>query len=487
MRVRLPVFWLVSGLALVGLTCFLVYLSPSFDYERFLDPASVFLLTGSSILSGLIYLWVVRRVRKAQDLTVLGGKRFSSRGEALMIWIIATGIILRLLFIISTPMCEDDHYRYLWDGAVWLHGYNPYGIVPKDVQDGIYSTHGGPEEVRLRLLAQESGNVIKRVNHPHLRTVYPPVAQIAFAFAYILKAWSLPAWRLVLLLCDVILLFLLIFILQDLGLPLLYTAIYWLNPLLIKEIYNSGHMDILISPFLLGALFLLSRKRFIWSTVLLALGVAVKVWPVVLFPLIIRQAAAHSRRPLIMVPGIIVVFAVLIGFMMAPIIQAGVDANMGFIAYGKTWQMNDSLFMIVGWGVGSCLKILGMDGSHQQLATRCLCGVILLLAVFLVIRHRADKEEEYYHKALIITAALFILSPTQFPWYSLWFLPLLAISPSWPLLLYTALLPLYYLRFYFDLIGHVGLFDYGVVWFQHVPVWIWLFVNWRRARIERAR
>jgi len=123
-----------------------------------------------------------------------------------------------------------------------------------------------------------------------------------------------------------------------------------------------------------------------------------------------------------------------------------------------------------------------MDGSHRQLVTRSFCGVILLLVVLLVIKRPAQQSEEYYQKALIITAALFILSPTQFPWYALWFLPFLAVRPSWPLLLYTVLLPLYYLRFYFDLIGHVGLFDYGVVWFQHVPVWILLIVKWRRDR-----
>ena len=46
-------------------------------------------------------------------------------------------------------------------------------------------------------LLHEAGVILERINYPGLTTVYPPVAQAAFALAYWLKPWSLDAWRLV--------------------------------------------------------------------------------------------------------------------------------------------------------------------------------------------------------------------------------------------------------------------------------------------------
>jgi hypothetical protein len=53
-------------------------------------------------------------------------------------------------------------------------------------------------------------------------------------------------------------------------------------------------------------------------------------------------------------------------------------------------------------------------------------------------------------------------------------LPFLAVRPRFSLLLLTALLPLYYLRFRFVALDRVGVFDHGIVWLEYGPVWILL-------------
>jgi hypothetical protein len=84
-----------------------------------------------------------------------------------------------------------------------------------------------------------------------------------------------------------------------------------------------------------------------------------------------------------------------------------------------------------------------------------------------------------------VTGALVLVSPTQFPWYFLWLLPLLALEPVWPLLAMTVTLPLYYLRFYYLGVDEVRYFDNVIVWLEWVPVWvallIWLF---SRAKMQ---
>jgi hypothetical protein len=52
-------------------------------------------------------------------------------------------------------------------------------------------------------------------------------------------------------------------------------------------------------------------------------------------------------------------------------------------------------------------------------------------------------------------------------------------------LFYTVLLPIYYLRYYFEMLGRVEWFDNGVVWLEHLPVlggigWMWLKAGPRR-------
>ena len=63
-----------------------------------------------------------------------------------------------------TPSLSDDAYRYVWDGKVQLAGQNPYRFAPADRRlDGVrYADRG-------------------RINHPRLRTVYPPLAELGFA------------------------------------------------------------------------------------------------------------------------------------------------------------------------------------------------------------------------------------------------------------------------------------------------------------------
>ena len=68
----------------------------------------------------------------------------------------------------------------------------------------------------------------------------------------------------------------------------------------------------------------------------------------------------------------------------------------------------------------------------------------------------------------------------------MWLLPLLAFEPRPSLLLLTVLLPIYYLRFHMVALHMKGLFDNGVVWIEHVPVWGMLAREWWVRRGKEA-
>ena len=102
--------------------------------------------------------------------------------------------------LFTAPILEDDYFRYLWDGAVTAKGINPYKYSPEQVMEGV----DVPEE--LVALADESGDIIHGINHPHLRTIYPPVAQAFFAISNLLGPWSLTTWKIILIVIDLLLL-----------------------------------------------------------------------------------------------------------------------------------------------------------------------------------------------------------------------------------------------------------------------------------------
>ncbi|HZE21413.1 MAG TPA: hypothetical protein VE082_05115, partial [Desulfobaccales bacterium] len=138
-------------------------------------------------------------------------------------------------------------------------------------------------------------------------------------------------------------------------------------------------------------------------------------------------------------------------------------------------QMNDVVFKVFHWGFG--WLFLGLDFASSAGAfdaTWILVGVLLAAwVIWLAIRPVADGLD-FARRGVLILAVLFFLSPTQFPWYYAWLVPFLVLQPRGSLLLLTALLPLYYLRYFFLERGQVHIFDYGIVWAEYVPVWFLL-------------
>ena len=126
--------------------------------------------------------------------------------------------------------------------------------------------------------------------------------------------------------------------------------------------------------------------------------------------------------------------------------------------------------------------LAGLDAHSLGRVTRGLVGLGLLAIGLWLARRRAASADEACTRWLIVVAALFLLSPTQFPWYYTWVVPFLALVPRLSLLTFTALLPLYYLRFLLDARGLAHWFDHGVVWIEHAPVWLLLGWEWRRQR-----
>ena len=442
--------WWYAGAMLVALHVALLVLSPRFNTAYPLSHRPVLLLVGLEVFAGLVWLvsvWPPVKVRLC--------------GRSLF-FMLGVGVLLRGLLCFSTPMLEDDYWRYLWDGAVLAHGHSPYAYAPQE----FLATAGSADAALLPSVARDGHAVLERINHPTLRTIYPPLAQVAFAAAHWLSPWSLAAWRSVLLLFDTATLALLIRLLRQLQLPVVWATIYWWNPLFVLEAVNAAHMDVLALPLVLGALLLTVRRRPLWGIAFMALAVGMKVWPVLLLPLLFRPLVTTPRR----LASAIVVAAGILTLIAWPVVRGLLGSNSGFAAYAGRWEMNDALFMALLYGVRHAAACLGSPGSAAGVA-RGITLVLLAAGILWLARRPVTSVADLGERMLLAIAGLFMLSPTQFPWYGLWMLPLLVVRPRRSLLVLMVLLSLYSLRFYFDARDKVNVFDHGLVWLEYIPVW----------------
>jgi hypothetical protein len=368
-----------------------------------------------------------------------------------------------MTMVTGTPILEDDHYRYLWDGALVAHGHNPYLHSPGQILEGMSPDDSSP----LAELARQSGGILERINYPWLRTIYPPLAQAAFGLAHRLSPWSLWAWRLVLAAFDLAALA----ILCRIRVSLTGLLVYGWNPLLIKEVYNSGHLDALMLPFMLAAVAAVRRDKPMAATASLGAAIGIKIWPMLLMAMIWRRLTARPRALI----GSLTLFTVCLAATLLPMVLSGLNRTSGLAAYSRYWEMNDALYTLLAWGVDGMAGLLRLPLALTALMPRLVAAFVVAGGVgWLAWRREMAVGQQF----LMATTLLFILSPTQFPWYYLWLLPFLAMHPHPALILYTALLPIYYLRPLMVHSGHGDTFDQVVVWVQHGPVIIWLARDW---------
>lgn len=469
-RITAMGWWATAGFLVAAFGVVLTLVSPLFGYAYQVDQMPVTWLTTTLVLAGLTYCFglplLIERTAARRDTPL----------RAAMMCIIVTGLAARLVLLASEPMLEDDYQRYLWDGAVTASGHNPYAVAP-----GQALAEGNS----LGQIAREAGQVVRRINHPDLKTIYPPVAQAAYALAYAIGPWSLTAWRSVLLGFDLATLTLILLLLREAGRSPLWSALYWWNPLVIKELFNSAHMEAVVLPFVLSALLLAIRKRHVLASGGLALAVGAKIWPGLLFPLVLRASIRDSRS----LAFAILAFALLVALWAVPVWLGGIDSSSGFVAYASSWQTNSALFATLERVSSSALAVTGLPIDLAGTAARGLLAVILVVVALAISIKPIEGPDDLIGRAGLVVASLVLLSPAQFPWYVVWFAPFLPFRPWFGFLLLTATAPLYYLRFYFLAAHNPDVFDEIVVWIVWVPVWAALAIeagHWMRSPAAKS-
>jgi hypothetical protein len=436
---RAKLLWVVLGIGVIFYSIFILVNSSSLTYQANPTDGSKIIYVTQRIFAGILFFLAVIVILKLPQ------------NEKWLAWIIFTGLAARIILLPTSTVLEDDWYRYLWDGAVTAKGYNPYAYSPADVMEKKSTV---PDE--LINLSNESGEIIKNINHPIVRTIYPPVVQIFFTTSYIIAPWKLLGWKLILLIGDLILLFFTIKILQNLKLPLTFAAIYWLNPIVLHEFFNAAHMDLFVLLFVMMSVYFFLKDKTIISTILLALAVGIKLWPLIIIPFILRKIWKDKKQ----IVTHLLLFGILIAVIFIPVFLAGLDDSLGFIKYAARWENNSVFYESLKIFLNSVNDFFGLGISCTTCITRWIVGLIIISLIIFLLRKQIINNFDFLDKIFLALAVLFLISPTQFPWYYTWIVPFLVVRPRLSFLLYPILLPLYQLNY---LSGYL-------VYVQHVPI-----------------
>jgi hypothetical protein len=459
----------------------LARISHQFDYETPWVARPTYLAVMLMMVSGAAYLLLIYCVYRTFNQRPWQVFSAISAASAVLLF----GLLLRLIFIGSTPIFEDDFYRYFFDGAMVSEGLNPYLYAPQQALSSIANdrlhllgvsptTSIHPD---LSVIAQQP--LVERVAYPHIKTIYPPLAQAFFTASYQISPFELLPWRCILLLVDCVSVYLILVILKTIKVHYIWCAVYWLNPIVITETINAGHMDVLLLPFVLGTILLAIRARYVLATVCLACAVGVKLWPVILAPVIFRPLLNYKAKLVICVS----LFLVLVGAILSPqLIPAAKEywseynvgtETAGLVAYAQEWRTNSWLFGLIEDSLDILARYQILDIPDPQQLARLIAATIVLMIIFCLSYRKWSSAQDLLARCLWLIACLFLISPASYPWYLIWFLPFLSLVLSIKnvgLLLLTLTLPLYDLRYPLMVLGEQQIFAQWITMLQFLPV-----------------
>lgn len=448
---------------------------------RALPLVAIVLVASQVVLAGLAPGYAAARPARVVDVLPLIGllsfpaalgllavPRLASLapGRIALIAMIGCGLAMRLVWLGAPAPLEDDFYRYLWDGALVAHGEDPYAASPHAIATAV------ERGAQLAHLREAGAATLSRINFPELRTIYPLTAEAAFALAHTIAPWSLDGLRLVFIAADLAALILLVALLRRSGRSVLLASLYWLNPLVVHATTATAHVDGLVSPLVLGALLLVMKGRGAAGLSLIGLAAGVKVWPLLLAPVLIAELVRRGRVRWLEVALLTAVTLTVL----APVLLTFPEPASGLRAYSAGWANNNAPYAWASYGL---YLMFGEGSIAQQLLRLALALAAGLVAISVARTPRGDTAGVVF-AMMTVAAAVFYLSPAQFPWYAPGFLALAAGAVYRPLLIASATLPAYYLFFPLWESGQRDLFLYGAAFLHVLPVAI--AVLWHRRR-----
>lgn len=313
----------------------------------------------------------------------------------------AWGFLLRLSFSLNGPIAEDDWARYFWEGNLILNGISPYNHPP----EFFFLSEN---------LDEKSTAILSQVNHPDWTTIYSPLLVLFFSLSQWLTPWKSLGLLLLYLLCDG-----LVFkTLLNLG-GIRSALIYWIHPVLIKEIYANLHFELLPLAFLCLSLYLFYRSRFSGLFLGLALHLKILLIPI-LFPLLFLLKAESRKKTFRFI------FLACFGFLIPFLVFSLFFPETSLHSFLKTFSFATS-FEFNAMGFFLLRLFLGHTAARWVAIALMLCFLIFW---FWLVQKKDVQKPEFIWLSGILFFLFLAFSPVCNAWYFLFLLPFAILGQS---------------------------------------------------------
>ncbi|MBT8287949.1 MAG: mannosyltransferase [Flavobacteriaceae bacterium] len=316
-------------------------------------------------------------------------------------FLVIISVLFRLVFLFAIPNLSQDFYRFIWDGRMILEGFNPYIFTPQS----FLTAESIPVEQGRELIdgmgELSAGNF----------TNYPPLNQLCFALAGLFAGKSILGsvivLRILIIGADLGTLYFGKKLLSKLGLAEYHIFWYLLNPFIIIELTANLHFEGVMIFFLVWSLYLLHNGKWVWSAILLALSVSIKLMPLMFLPLMLQKLRFKSL-------GYYLIVGLITAATFMPFYNSEFATNFSETIglWFQKFEFNGSLYYIareIGYTFRGYNEI-AIIGSYIPYI------VILSILILALVRKNGKTQDLITAMMLAFTLYLFT-STTVHPWY----------------------------------------------------------------------
>jgi alpha-1,6-mannosyltransferase len=327
--------------------------------------------------------------------------------------ILIGGTLFRLILVpLDPPRLSTDIYRYIWDGRLQGVSINPYLYLPVD-----------PRLARLR-----DDSIYPHINRKeYAHTIYPPVAQI-FYFVVTRVTQSIPGFKGVLVLVDLVTVGLVAATLRAIGQPAERVIVYAWHPLPIFEFGASGHIDSLMICFIALALFARAHQKFGIAGFALGAATLVKFIPVILLPAIYKRW--DKKLPIAFTITLVVCYL--------PYVFSAGAGVLGFLPqYAREDGLQSGaryyLLVLIDYILGWCGVVHDLPPAIFTSVALAVLGTIAIWAFYRQPPFGSENSEtqgQWIFSAFVLALTFSTLLSSYYPWYYSWLALFLCFVPN---------------------------------------------------------
>lgn len=320
-------------------------------------------------------------------------------------FILVTGIIFRIIFLVTIPNLSQDFYRFIWDGELVSNFINPYLNIPNDLI------------LDPNLVIDNAKELLTGMGElsPKFHSNYPPLNQLIFAVAALLGGKSILGavivMRISIILADIGIVYFGRKLLRKLNKSPHLIFWYFLNPLVIMELTGNLHFEGVMLFFFVWSLYLLSMNNWKLAAVVYACSISIKLVPLLFLPLFLTHFKFKKSVAFYSIVGLSIL-TLLLPFYASEFI-ANYSKTVGL--WFSNFEFNSSIYNVV--------KTIGVnyfDAKPWELIKTYgkLTPIITILTVLAFTFFRKnDNLSTLISSMLWILTIYYFISPTVHPWY----------------------------------------------------------------------